>query len=452
MTRRKSTRQESTRQQSSHTQSRRAFLRQSAALASLATGYGLLGNRATAEERSPNEKLNIGVIGTANQARFSLDNLKGENIVALCDIDDLLLGKAGTDFPGAKTYNDFRKLLEQPDLDAVAICTPDHIHAPATVMALRLGKHVYCEKPLTHTVAEARLVAKEAAKAKRATQMGTQIHAGDNYRRVVEMIQAGAIGKVAEVHTWAGAGLGGGDRPTDRPPVPSGLHWDLWLGPAPERPYNPAYVPFKWRGWWDFGGGSVADLACHHMDLPFWALGLRHPTSVAAQGPPVNAETCPLGLEVRYEFPARGQQPAVKLTWYSGEGIPKAIHGHTLGGPGNPLGTAGNLFVGDKGMMFADYGSYRLLPEGDFAGYKPPEPSIPKSIGHHAEWIKACKEGSPTTCNFDYAGALTEAVLLANVSYRSGKPLAWDAAELRATNTADAERFIHKQYRQGWAI
>ncbi len=426
-------------------QSRRKFLKQSAALGTLAAGYGLLGKPILAEERSANEKLNIAFVGTAAQARFSIDNLKNQNIVALCDIDDLLLGKASTEFPQAKTYVDFRKMLEQPDIDAVAVCTPDHIHAPATVMALRLGKHVYCEKPLTHTVAEARLVAQEAAKAKRATQMGTQIHAGDNYRRVVEIIQSGAIGKVAEVHTWAGSGLGGGNRPTDTPPVPSTLHWDLWLGPAPERPYNAAYVPFKWRGWWDFGGGSVADLGCHHMDLPFWALGLRHPTSVAAEGPPVNPETCPLGIQVRYEFPARGQQPPVKLTWYSGERIPETIHGNVSGG-------AGNLFVGDKGMMFADYGGYHFLPKADFAGYKPPEPSIPNSIGHHAEWVKACKDGSPTTCNFDYAGALTEAVLLANVSYRLGKPLVWDASNLRASNAPDADRFIHKEYRKGWAI
>jgi predicted dehydrogenase len=425
--------------------SRRAFLRRSAAAGALAAGVGTFGRGLRAEERSANEKLNIGIVGTANQARFSIDNLRDQNIVALCDIDDLLLGKAGEEFPGARRYNDFRKLLEQGDLDAVVVCTPDHIHAPATVRALRLGKHVYCEKPLTHTVAEARLVAQEAAKAKKATQMGTQIHAGDNYRRVVEIVQSGQLGPIEEVHTWAGSGLGGGDRPTEQPPVPPNLHWDLWLGPAPVRPYNAAYVPFKWRGWWDFGGGVVADLACHHMDLPFWALGLRHPTSVRAAGPPVNVETCPLGLEVHYEFPARDTAPPVKLTWYSGERTPKTIHDFALPG-------AGNLFVGKKGMLFADYGSYRFLPEEAGTGYTPPTKPIPASIGHHAEWVKACKDGSPTTCNFDYAGALTEAVLLANVSYRSGQPLVWDAAGLKATNTAEADRFIRKEYRPGWEI
>ena len=240
-------------------------------------------------------------------------------------------------------------------------------------------------------------MAQEAAKAKVATQMGTQIHAEDNYRRVVEIIQSGAIGKVAEVHTWAGRNWSADGRPQGTPPVPATLHWDLWLGPAAERPYNPAYVPANWRKYWDFGGGNMADMACHHMDLPFWALGLRHPTTVAAEGPPVNSEGCPAGLVVKFEFPARGEQPAVKLTWYDGDRIPQAIFGQGTGG-------GGNLFVGDKGMLWADYGVWRLLPETDFAGYKPPAPTIPKSIGHHAEWFAACKTGSPTTCNFDYSG------------------------------------------------
>jgi predicted dehydrogenase len=424
---------------------RREFLRTAAATGSLVAGYGYFSSLAAAVSASPNEKLNIGLIGTANQARFSLDHVKGENIVALCDVDDLYLGKASQDYAVTKTYNDFRRLVEQPGIDAVVVCTPDHIHAPATLAALRLGKHVYCEKPLTHTVAEARLVAQEAAKAKLATQMGTQIHAGDNYRRVVELIQAGAIGKIAEVHTWAARSWGGGDRPKDNPPVPPHLHWDLWLGPAPERPYHPEYLPGNWRKWWDFGCGILGDMACHHIDLPFWALGLRAPTSVAALGPPPNPETSALGLKVEYEFPARGEQPALKLTWYDGDKIPATIHDQ-------PTGGGGNLFVGERGMLWADYGKYRLLPESDFAGYRPPQPTIPASIGHHAEWIAACKTGSPTTCNFEYAGALTETVLLGNVAFRSGQHLAWDAAAMKVTNTTAADRFISKQYRAGWAL
>ena len=424
---------------------RREFLKQAAAAGSLAAGYGFFTSRSLAQSTSPNEKLNIGVIGVAHQARFSLENIKGENIVALCDIDDNYLSKAAQDYKTETTTNDFRRLLERPGIDAVVVCTPDHIHAPATLAALRLGKHVYCEKPLTHTVVEARLVAQEAAKAKVATQMGTQIHASDNYRRVVELLQAGAIGKVAEVHTWAGRAWGGGDRPKDTPAVPPQIHWDLWLGPAPERPYHSAYMPGLWRKWWDFGGGNLGDMACHHMDLPFWALGLRAPTTVEAFGPPVHPETCPKGLSVEYEFAARGDQPAVKLTWYDGDKIPPTIHGQATGG-------GGNLFVGDKGMLWANYDTYRLLPESDFVGFASPPPTIPRSIGHHAEWIAACKTGSPTTCNFDYGGALTEAVLLGNVAYRSGQKLLWDTAALKATNSSDADRFITKQYRQGWAL
>lgn len=424
---------------------RRDFLKQSALAGSAFAGVGFFGSLAGADSKSPNEKLDIGMIGTANQARFTIGNVKQENIVALCDIDDNYLGKAGEEFPQAKKYNDFRKLLEHPGLDAVAVCTPDHIHAPATVMALRMGKHVYCEKPLTHNVWEARLVAETAAKAKVATQMGTQIHAGDNYRRVVEIIQSGAIGPVREAHTWAGRSWGGGERPKEMPPVPSNLHWDLWLGPAPERPYHPTYLPANWRKWWDFGGGNIADMACHHMDLPFWALKLRAPLSIEAEGPPLHPETCPLGLVVRYEYPSRGELPPLRLTWYDGDRIPSQIHGL-------PTGGGGNLFVGERGKLWADYGTWRLYPESDFAGYKPPEPSIPHSIGHHAEWLLACKTGSATTCNFDYAGALTEAVLLGNVAYRTGQRLAWDAASLKAANCADADHYLRREYRKGWEL
>jgi predicted dehydrogenase len=429
----------------SATASRRDFLKVSVAGSLLASGY--FSSRVMAESKSPNEKLNIGTIGTANQARFSMNGVTSENLVAICDVDDNFLGKAAQDYPGAQKYNDFRKLLEQKDLDAVIVATADHTHAPATVRALRLGKHVYCEKPLTHTVAEARLVAQEAAKAKVATQMGTQIHAGENYRRVVEIIRSGAIGPVAEVHTWAGGGLEAGDRPLEAPPVPAGLHWDLWLGPVAERPYSPEYVPFKWRKWWAFGGGNMADLGCHHIDLPFWALGLRYPSTVVAEGPSVHPEGCPKGLQVRYEFPARDKQPAVKLTWYDGDRIPQAIHGA-------PCGGAGNLFVGERGMLWADYDKLHLLPEADFAGFTPPSPTIPRSIGHHAEWILACKTGSPTTCNFDYSGALTETVLLGGAAYRSGQKIEWDPAALKSkgAGSSEVDRFLHKEYRPGWEL
>ncbi len=225
---------------------------------------------------------------------------------------------------------------------------------------------MYCEKPLTHTVFEARTISELAAKSKLATQMGTQIHASDNYRRVVEIVQSGAIGPVREVHTWAGRAWGGGDRPKEQPPVPPNIHWDLWLGPAPKRPYHPTYLPANWRKWWDFGGGNIGDMACHYMDLPFWALELKNPTTIEAEGPPVHPETCPLGLIVRYHYAAQGERPPVKLTWYDGTKIPPSIHGH-------PTGGGGNLFVGEKGMLRADYGSYQLYPEKDFAGLQAPE-------------------------------------------------------------------------------
>lgn len=427
--------------------SRRDFLKTTSAAGAAILAGGAFSELAAVEPKSPNEKLNIGFVGTANQARFSIGNCAKENVVALCDVDDKFLDAAAKEFPGAKKYNDFRKLLDEAKtIDALVVATPDHIHAPASVYAMKLGKHVYCEKPLTHTVYEARVAAETAAKYKVATQMGTQIHAENNYRRVVEMIQSGAIGKVNEVHVWVGKDWGGGERPKETSDVPAFIHWDLWLGPAPKRPYHPIYLPANWRRWWDFGGGTLGDMACHFMDLPFWALKLRHPKTIAAEGPPVHAETCPKGLVVKYEFPARGEEfPACSLTWYDGNLIPKKVADHDVPG-------SGVMFVGEKGQMFADYGSYKLYPENEFQGYKPPAPTIPNSIGHHAEWIKACKEGTPTTCNFDYSGALTESVLLGNVAYRTGQKLEWDAAKLSCPNCPAADQYLRREYREGWTL
>jgi predicted dehydrogenase len=426
---------------------RREFASASARAGLLGLGLGFWTTRGTAECTSPNEKLNVAFIGTANQARFSINSLQGEYAVAMCDVDDRYLDKAIADYPQARRFNDLRKMFDEMhrEIDAVVVATPDHIHAPASMMAIKLGKHVYCEKPLTHTVYEARALAEAAIKMKVATQMGTQIHATGNYRRVVELIQAGAIGNVREVHSWAGRSWGGGNRPTDMPPVPAHIHWDLWLGPAPERPYHPTYLPQNWRKWWDFGGGNIADMACHHMDLPFWALGLRHPTSVEADGPKPHPETCPLGLIVHYEFPARGDNPPLTLHWYDGDRIPPEIHGIRTGG-------GGNIFVGDKGMLRADYNSRKLLPESDFAGFEPPAPTISESIGHHKEWVQACKTGSSTTCNFDYSGALSEAVLLGNVAYRNGRKIEWDAKKLVATNCPAADQYLRREYRKGWTL
>lgn len=416
--------------------------------AALGIGYWMAPKSSWANATSPNEKLNIAVIGTANRAADNLQGVASENIVVLCDVDDNLLAKAKQSFPAADTVNDFRKAVERPDIDAVVVSTPDHIHAFATMAALKAGKHVYCEKPLTHTVQEARLVAQTAKKMGLATQLGTQIHAENNYRRVVELVESGAIGEVKEVHVWVGRSWGGGDRPSETPPVPPNLHWDLWLGPAPERPYHPTYVPFHWRNWWDFGGGTLADMGCHHIDLAFWALKLRHPTRIKATGAdPPHAETAATALEVQYEFPSRGDLPPVSLTWYDGDKRPNYFAEGKL-----PKWGDGVLFVGDGGMLLSDYGRHLLLPEEKFRDFQPPEPYIPASIGHHREWIQACKEGTPTTCNFDYGGALTECALLGNVSYRAQSPLEWDAAQLVARNCPAAANYLQTEYRKGWSL
>ncbi len=428
--------------------SRRRFLQTAAAAGTVGLGTSFL--RAEDKRGSPNDRLQVGVIGIAGQGTYDLNEVAraGAAIVALCDVHESRpeVGEVRKRFPKGPFYTDFRKLLDQKGLDGVVIATPDHTHAVPAMAALKAGLHVYCEKPLTHTVSEARLIAETAVKNKRVTQMGTQIHAGENYRRVVELIETGAIGPVKEVHVWCDTVLSGGDRPKETPPVPAGLHYDLWLGPAPYRPYHHAYIPFHWRGWWDFGGGALADMACHYMDLPFWALKLRYPERVAAEGSPVHPESAARWLIVHYEFPARKDLPPVKLTWYDGGKRPKAFEGGILPKWGN-----GVLFVGEKGMLLADYGNHKLLPEKDFNDFKPPSPFIPRSIGHHREWVEACKTGGPTTCNFDYSGALTEAVLLGNVSFRLGKPITWDAKNMR-TNEPEAEKFIQHHYREGWRL
>ncbi len=428
---------------------RRRFLQTSAAAGAAGLWSGLL--IAGDKKGSANEKLHVGVIGIAGQGGGDMNAVHGAGaeIVALCDVHhgrkEVL--DARKRFEKAPFYTDFRQMLDKEKLDAVVIGTPDHTHAVATAAALKAGLHVFCEKPLTHTVSEARTVAELAAKHKRVTQMGTQIHAGGNYRRIVELIQGGAIGPVREAHVWCAKVHSGGDRPKETPAVPDTLAWDLWLGPAAERPYHPTYVPFHWRGWWAFGGGTLADMACHYTDLPFWALKLRHPTSVSAEGAPVHPEAAGKWVIARYEFPARDDMPAVKLTWYDGGKRPPHFAEGKL-----PQWGDGVLFVGDKGMLLADYSRRLLLPEEKFRDFTPPKPTIPDSIGHYKEWVEACKTGGPTTCNFDYSGALTETVLLGNVSYRLGKSFTWDAKNLKAVNEPEAERFIQHQYRKGWGL
>jgi predicted dehydrogenase len=411
-----------------------------------------------------NEKLNIAIIGAGGRGGGNLQSVAGETIVALCDVNEGNLNRAGEKHSGARRFVDFRKLYDEAKtFDAVVVSTCEHTHAFATLPALQMGKHVYCEKPLTHSVWEARIIREAAAKAKVATQMGTQIHAGDNYRRVVELIQTGAVGPVREVHVWVSRAWGlqseedakkHGDivfvqeRPKEAQQPPSDLDWDLWLGPAPDRPFHNVYFPGpKWYRWWDFGSGTMSDLGSHWIDLPFWALGLKHPLTIEASGPPPHPEIAPASMQVTYEYGPRGDQPALSLTWYQGVNKPKIWQENGIPQWGN-----GVLFIGDKGMVLADYGKHILLPEKEFADFKRPEPFIPASLGHHAEWIHACKTGEPTTCNFEYAGWLTEANHLGNVAYRTGKKLEWDAENLKATNAPEAERIIRREYRKGWKL
>ncbi len=395
-----------------------------------------------------NERLNIGCIGTANRAASDIAGVKNENIVALCDVDETFLAAKLKEFPGAKTYRDFRRMLEQNDIDAVVVGTPDHTHAVATVGALNSGRHAYCEKPLTRTVSEARIVRNLARKTGLATQMGNQIHASANYRRVVELVQAGAIGPVKEVHVWAASMYGHIEYPKEFPPVPASLDWDLWLGPVTPKPYHPDFAPFKWRNWWHFGGGSLADFGCHYMDLPHWALGLSGPLSVEpVETSPPDKERPPVALVLKYRHPARGAQPPVNLFWYQGGGHPAQLPAKF-----EKDFRSGVLFIGEKGMLLSSYSKHYLLPEDKFVGFAPPAPTIPDSVGHHEEWIRACKSGSPTLSNFEYAGALSEAVLLGNVAHRVGQKIEWDAPNARVTNCPAAEQFVQHHYRRGWKI
>ncbi len=413
-----------------------------------------------------NSKLNIAIIGAGGRGGSNMGDVgRSENIVAVCDVAETALDSAQKKFPQAKRFTDFRKLYEvEKEFDAVVVSTCEHTHAFATLPALKLRKHVYCEKPLTYNIWEARVIREAAAKAKVATQMGTQIHAGDNYRRVVELVQSGAIGPVREVHVWVGRAWGWQppeaatknrdivsvrERPVATSPVPKGLDWDLWLGPAPFRPFNEVYYPGpKWYRWWDFGNGTMSDLGSHWNDLPFWALKLQAPLSIEAGGPPPHSEIAPASMHATYEYGARGELPPVRLTWHQGEDKPEIWNAG-----GIPKWDSGVLFIGTNGrMLLSSYDKHLLLPEKDFADFKRPEPFIPKSIGHHAEWIRACKTGEPTTCNFQYAGWLTEANHLGNVAYRAGQKLVWDSAKLRATNTRVADKFIRREYRKGWKL
>ena len=397
--------------------------------------------------QNANSKLNVACIGIANRGSANVDGVKGENIVAFCDIDENYLNQGKEQFPKAKLFRDYRKMYDEiaKEIDAVVVSTPDHTHAAPSIMGMKLGKHCYCEKPLAHNVKEIRNMQAIAAEKKLATQMGTQIHAEDNYRRVVELVQAGAIGTVKEIHVWCGTRWGGRPFATDTPDVPANIDWDLWLGPAPVKPYHPQYFGGSWRCFWAFGNGTLGDMACHHMDLSYWALGLKYPKTIEAFcATKPTQEVAPVELRVEYTF----ANPAVTLNWYDGGRLPPILKEKGLPEDWG----AGTLFVGEKGFLLADYGRRMLFPQERFADYKAPEPTIPDSVGHHQEWINACKTGSPTTCNFAYSGVLAEAVLLGAVAFRTGKKLEWDAAKMKAVNCPEADQYLSRTYRKGWEV
>lgn len=444
---------------------------------------GVLGLRAGT---SPNGKINVAGIGIGGQGASDLSNMESENIVALCDVDQSHAAHVFKKYPQAKQFTDYRKMLdEMKEIDGVVIATPDHLHAFVAMEAIKHGKNVYCEKPLTHSVWEARQLAKAARDAKIATQMGNQGQASKETRQLCELVWSGVIGKVHEAHIWTDRpsnGLfneywpQGVSRPKDTPAVPATLDWDLWLGPAPARPYNPAYLPFKWRGWWDFGTGALGDIGCHSMDPVFRALKLGAPTTVQGASTRVNEETFPLGSMVTYQFPARKaavqannvhvvgmsgvdageiEMPACKLIWYDG-GLrpprPDALP------EGQKMGDNGKLLVGDKGFILSNVNNV-VFPEACAKEAAAVKSRIPTSPGHYKEWIEACKGGKKPGSNFDWAGPLAESVLLGNVALRvqlredlTLARLKWDAEQLKFTNLEDANKFIRTEYRAGWSL
>jgi len=426
---------------------------------------GVHGSLPAAETK---EKLRLAIIGVGGRGGANAGGVAGENIVALCDVNESVLDAARGRFPEATIVHDWRELMDDTSIDGVVISTADHHHAPAAIAAMRAGKHVYCEKPLAHTVAEARLMQEEYARRRGAiaTQMGTQIHATDNYRRVVELIQANAIGTVTEAHVWCSRTIGRVD--VAELPLQGGaeaFHWDAWLGPAADRPYNEGYWKggnLNWNRRWDFGNGVLGDMGSHLIDLPFWALKLSRPLTIHSQGPEPDPVQCPPWQEVTWEHPPRdpaGPQSApVKLVWYHGpEGMqrrsdllqPKVGQDTSI----NEWGI-GVAFVGDGGVLVADYGRFVLSPAATFKDHRlpPTAATIPPSPGHYAEWLQAAKTGGESPCNFAYSGALIEHNLLGNVAHRAGTKLEWNADRLEATNAPHARGFIGKEYREGWRI
>jgi predicted dehydrogenase len=416
----------------------------------------------------PSEKLNIAGIGVGGMGANNLRACESENIVALCDVDDKYAAQVFQKYPNAKKWTDFRKMLdEQKEIDAIIIATPDHTHAVVAMGAMQHGKGVYCQKPLTRTVWEARMLTEAARKYKVATQMGNQGHSGEGIRLICEWIWDGAIGNVREVHCWTDRPVWpqGMDRPKDTPSVPDTLDWDLWIGPSPYRSYHPAYHPFNWRAWLDFGAGALGDMGCHVMDAAFWALKLKYPVSVEASHSYEvhemwkrfnNKETYPTASVVHYQFPAREGMPPVELHWYDGGLLPQRPQELE---PGRKMPDGGTIFVGDKGKMICGSSAEnpRIIPEAKMKEYKQPAQKLPRvengSDGHEQDWIRACKGGPAACADFDYSGPFSETVVMGNLAVLNPETkLEWDGENMRVTNNEQANAFVKPEYREGWTL
>jgi predicted dehydrogenase len=440
---------------------RRTFLKVSAAGA----GLIVLGSPFRSGAYAANEKLNCACVGVGGRAGAHVQAAGDrENLVAACDVDTGRLAGTLKKYPKAQGFADYREMFDKvhASIDTVFVGTPDHHHAPASMRALRLGKNVYCEKPLTHNVWEARQVAEAARKAKVATQMGNQGNSSEETRLVVEYIQSGAIGPVREVHIWTDRPVNwwpqGFDKPDYTDPVPDSLKWDLWLGPAAERPFiakhrggpfadKAMYHPFVWRGWWDFGTGALGDIACHAMSPAFWALKLGYPTAVEAKTSQVYADVAPSWSIITYEFPARGDLPPVKLVWYDGGKMPERPAELEAD---RKWGDNGTLYIGEKGKMLGN----RIIPESKMKEFKKPDPwleRVPEN-DHHTDFFIACKGGRAASSNFDFAGVLAESALVGNIAVRTGKRLEWDGPAMKATNCPEAAALVRRQYRKGWEV
>ena len=416
---------------------------------------------------APSNKLNIAGIGIGGMGGGNLRQCAGENIVALCDVDTEYAAHTFKKYPNAKVYKDYRNMFDkQKDIDAVVIATPDHTHAVITMEAMRRGKHVFCQKPLTHTVFEARKITEAGRKYKVQTQMGNQGHSSEHIRLLKEWLDDGAIGDVKEVYAWTDRPVGGQlysnfavrARPTDTPPVPKSLDWDLWLGPVRYRPYHPEYHPIKWRAWIDFGTGPLGDMGCHIIDPAFWALDLGAPETIEATSThwqkEVSSETFPRASIVRFQFPARGKKPPVKLTWSDGRLLPPRPDALEKG---RNLPASGALILGENGCIMQGSlgaGGLRIIPETQMQAYKRPEKTLPRvNSSHEGDWIRACKDGKPASSNFDYGGPLTEMALLGMIAIRvKDQKLRWDCENIRFTNNDTANKLLHIDYRDGWKL